>query len=85
MHWLDYMGIARICQPRGAATWPTATSGAWKLPAAWSPSPSVLMLDEPAAGLNPQEKKDLQAPDWPACATSTGVAVLARSNTTWAW
>jgi branched-chain amino acid transport system ATP-binding protein len=34
LHWLDYMGCAS--SPTGRpATWPTATSGAWRSPAAW--------------------------------------------------
>ena len=36
---------------------PTAISARWRSPARWRPSRSVLLrLDEPAAGMNPQEK-----------------------------
>ena len=37
------------------ATSPTATSGGWRSPVRWPPSPKVLLLDEPTAGMNAQE------------------------------
>ena len=43
----------------GRATCPTAPSAAWKSPAPWPRSPRLLLLDEPAAGMNPQESAEL--------------------------
>ena len=49
--------------PAGATGWPrtcpTATSAAWKSAARWPASPTLLLLDEPAAGMNPAETQDL--------------------------
>jgi ABC-type branched-subunit amino acid transport system ATPase component len=39
-----------------ARTCPTATSAASRSPAPLATEPKVLLLDEPAAGMNPQEK-----------------------------
>ena len=41
------------------ASCPTATSAAWRSPGPWPRGPGCLLLDEPAAGLNPQETMDL--------------------------
>ena len=48
--------------PRGHArrrTCPTATSAGWRSPARSPPSPKLLLLDEPTAGMNPQESARL--------------------------
>ncbi len=41
------------------AAFPTASSAASKSPAPWPPQPKLILLDEPAAGMNPQEKAEL--------------------------
>ncbi len=38
---------------------PTATSAAWRSPGPWPRGPGFLLLDEPAAGLNPAETLEL--------------------------
>ena len=37
------------------------TAGAWRSLALWPPSPRLLLLDEPAAGMNPSETRELMA------------------------
>ncbi len=41
------------------ARWPTVSSAGWRSPARWGRDPGVLLLDEPAAGTNPAEKREL--------------------------
>ena len=54
-------GAARRCSawPTGRTSWrgtcPTASSAGWRSPAPWRPSRKLLLLDEPAAGMNPSE------------------------------
>ena len=43
--------------------WPTASSAGSRSPARWAPSPGVILLDEPAAGTNPAEKRELADAD----------------------
>ena len=38
---------------------PTASNAAWKSPGRWARTPRPLLLDEPAAGLNPSESREL--------------------------
>ena len=40
---------------------PTVNSVVWKLPEALATKPELLPLDEPAAGMNPQETDELTA------------------------
>ena len=54
----ELVGLAR-----GPTTWParwrTASSAGWRSPGRSAPSPGVILLDEPAAGTNPAEKREL--------------------------
>jgi branched-chain amino acid transport system ATP-binding protein len=51
-------GRFRDARPRAC---PTASSAALRSSAAWRPGPKLLLLDEPAAGMNPSEKVELMA------------------------
>ena len=44
---------------QGRARCPTARSGGWRSSARWPRIPSLLLLDEPAAGMNPHETEEL--------------------------
>ena len=59
MHWLRYMGIAEFAN-REAGNLAYGHQRRLEIARCMITRPRVLMLDEPAAGLNPQEKKDLQ-------------------------
>ena len=60
MHWLRYMGIAEFAN-RQAGNLAYGHQRRLEIARCMITRPRVLMLDEPAAGLNPQEKIDLQA------------------------
>ena len=59
VHWLGYMGL-RAYANRPAGSLPSGHQRRLEIARCMITEPQVLMLDEPAAGLNPQEKKDLQ-------------------------
>jgi len=59
MHWLRYMGIAEFAN-REAGNLAYGHQRRLEIARCMITEPKLLMLDEPAAGLNPQEKKDLQ-------------------------
>jgi branched-chain amino acid transport system ATP-binding protein len=59
MHWLRYMGIAEFAN-RQAGNLAYGHQRRLEIARCMITEPKLLMLDEPAAGLNPQEKKDLQ-------------------------
>ena len=59
MHWLRYMGIAEFAN-RQAGNLAYGHQRRLEIARCMITRPRVLMLDEPAAGLNPQEKIDLQ-------------------------
>ena len=42
------------------ATCPTATSAGWRSPGRWPPTRQLLLLDEPTAGMNPQETRQAE-------------------------
>lgn len=60
LHWLDYMGLREFAN-REAGNLAYGHQRRLEIARCMITEPKVLMLDEPAAGLNPQEKKDLQA------------------------
>ena len=59
MHWLGYMGLAEFAN-RAAGNLAYGHQRRLEIARCMITRPRVLMLDEPAAGLNPQEKLDLQ-------------------------
>ena len=59
LHWLDYMGLREFAN-RPAGNLAYGHQRRLEIARCMVTQPRVLMLDEPAAGLNPQEKKDLQ-------------------------
>ena len=59
MHWLDYMGLRDFAN-REAGNLAYGHQRRLEIARCMITEPKVLMLDEPAAGLNPQEKIDLQ-------------------------
>ena len=44
---------------QGRLACPTAHSAVWRSSEPWPPSPRLLLLDEPAAGMNPSETSEL--------------------------
>jgi len=58
LHWLDTMGLAAFAN-REAGNLAYGHQRRLEIARCMITGPRVLMLDEPAAGLNPQEKKDL--------------------------
>ncbi|MDO5693186.1 MAG: high-affinity branched-chain amino acid ABC transporter ATP-binding protein LivG [Pseudomonadota bacterium] len=59
LHWLDEMGLREFAN-REAGTLAYGHQRRLEIARCMVTEPRVLMLDEPAAGLNPQEKRDLQ-------------------------
>jgi branched-chain amino acid transport system ATP-binding protein len=59
LHWLDYMGLREFAN-RPAGNLAYGHQRRLEIARCMVTEPRVLMLDEPAAGLNPQEKKELQ-------------------------
>lgn len=59
LHWLDYMGLREFAN-REAGNLAYGHQRRLEIARCMITEPKVLMLDEPAAGLNPQEKLDLQ-------------------------
>lgn len=59
LHWLDYMGLREFAN-REAGNLAYGHQRRLEIARCMITAPKVLMLDEPAAGLNPQEKIDLQ-------------------------
>ena len=57
MELLEMQGLAHL-KNEIASSLPTDSSAVWRLPEL-ATSPSLLLLDEPAAGMNPQETQDL--------------------------
>ena len=60
LHWLDYMGLREFVN-REAGNLAYGHQRRLEIARCMITEPRILMLDEPAAGLNPQEKKDLSA------------------------
>ena len=59
LHWLDYMDLREFAN-RQAGNLAYGHQRRLEIARCMVTEPRVLMLDEPAAGLNPQEKKELQ-------------------------
>src|SRR3546814_881509 len=60
VQWLEFMGIRALAN-REAGTLAYGHQRRLEIARCMITQPRLLMLDEPAAGLNPQEKRDLQA------------------------
>jgi branched-chain amino acid transport system ATP-binding protein len=60
VEWLEFMGIRPLAN-REAGTLAYGHQRRLEIARCMITRPRLLMLDEPAAGLNPQEKRDLQA------------------------
>jgi branched-chain amino acid transport system ATP-binding protein len=60
VEWLEFMGIRPLAN-REAGTLAYGHQRRLEIARCMITKPRLLMLDEPAAGLNPQEKRDLQA------------------------
>ncbi|HRK84337.1 high-affinity branched-chain amino acid ABC transporter ATP-binding protein LivG [Alcaligenes sp. SDU_A2] len=58
-HWLDFMGLSDMAN-REAGNLAYGHQRRLEIARCMITQPRLLMLDEPAAGLNPQEKQDLQ-------------------------
>lgn len=58
--WLDFMGLTDLAN-REAGNLAYGHQRRLEIARCMITQPRLLMLDEPAAGLNPQEKRDLQA------------------------
>ena len=56
---LALFGLDRASRPARRGTCRTATSAAWRSRAPSRPSPRILLLDEPNAGMNPVETQEL--------------------------
>ena len=64
----------RASQRHRRRRWPTASSGGWRSPGRSGTEPRLLLLDEPAAGTNPTEKRELAEPDHRASTPTTASA-----------
>ena len=59
IHWLDFMGLRQYCN-REAGNLAYGHQRRLEIARCMITRPRLLMLDEPAAGLNPNEKRELQ-------------------------
>ena len=60
VQWLEFMGLAQMAEQH-ASVLPYGHQRKLEMARALATQPSLLLLDEPAAGMNPQEKKELLA------------------------
>ena len=67
----------RRCCRKARLSFPAGRSAAWPLRASWPWSPSVLVLDEPAAGLDPEGRDTHSKPDH--------AATTRRPAPRWCW
>jgi branched-chain amino acid transport system ATP-binding protein len=61
LHMLDFVGLGRSTADIAARNLPYGLQRRLEVARALASDPKLLLLDEPTAGMNPQEKKDLTA------------------------
>ena len=66
---MERTGVGDVLDVRAAASCPTGRRAGWRSPGRWPPRPRVLLLDEPTAGMNQPERREVARPAAAGCAT----------------